>query len=536
MSGFGERLNQRQKGFKKAADADEARRKREDAAIQLRKQTREEALQKKRMTDDVPGGVGPQPFSTNGGSSMEEGEGPSPEVLEALPGMVQALNSDSFDAVFNATQQFRKMLSVDKNPPIVEVINAGIVPRVVQLLREVGQPRLQFEAAWVLTNIASGTADQTRIVVEHGALPLFVELLQSPDEDVREQAVWALGNIAGDCANFRDLVLQSGGLAPIMKLVVETNKVSLMRNATWTLSNLCRAKPPPPLEWVAPALSTFATLLNCTDVEVLTDACWALSYLSDGTNDRIAAVIQSGVCSRLVELLCHESHLVQTPALRTSGNIVTGDDEQTQVMVQSGLLAVMPALLAHSKKSIRREACWTISNITAGNVNQIQQVINHQLIPPIIEALRREDFDIKKEASWAISNATVGGSAEQIAYLLEKGCMKPMCDLLTCSDTKIVAVALDAIDRMLRTGQEKQLENGLADNPVVRLVEEAGGLVSIEALQEDPSEEVYQKSVKMLETYFPIEDDDAPVGEVTADGTGFAFGAVVPEGGFNFGG
>merc|ERR1719284_1254455 len=173
---------------------------------------------------------------------------PHAHVLEQMPSMVQALMSDDPEAVFNSTQKFRKLLSIEQNPPIAEVINAGIVPRFVQLLKEVSMPNLQFEAAWVLTNIASGTADQTRVVVEHGALPLFVELLSSPDENVREQAVWALGNIAGDCANFRDLVLQSGGLNAIMGLFGHTTRASLIRNATWTLSNLCRGKPPPPLE------------------------------------------------------------------------------------------------------------------------------------------------------------------------------------------------------------------------------------------------------------------------------------------------
>lgn len=78
--------------------------------------------------------------------------------------------------------------------------------------------------------------------------------------------------------------------------------------------------------------------IGCTDdldvfVQVLTDACWALSYLSDGQNDKIQAVIEAGVCQRLVELLIHTSPAVQTPALRTVGNIVTGDDLQTQVIL-----------------------------------------------------------------------------------------------------------------------------------------------------------------------------------------------------------
>lgn len=52
-----------------------------------------------------------------------------------------------------------------------------------------------------------------------------------------------------------------------------------------------------------PALPALQQLIHSTDEEVLTDACWALSYLSDGTNDKIQAVIDSGVCPRLVELL-----------------------------------------------------------------------------------------------------------------------------------------------------------------------------------------------------------------------------------------
>jgi importin subunit alpha-1 len=54
---------------------------------------------------------------------------------------------------------------------------------------------------------------------------------------------------------------------------------------------------------VLPALPTLAHMIHSNDEEVLTDAAWALSYLSDGDNVKIQKVIEAGVCRRLVELL-----------------------------------------------------------------------------------------------------------------------------------------------------------------------------------------------------------------------------------------
>lgn len=91
----------------------------------------------------------------------------------------------------------------------------------------------------------------------------------------------------------------------IFSVLSTVNRIPMIRNAVWTLSNLCRGKDPPAdFSKVVRGLPVLQRLLlYYTDVDVLSDTCWAISYLSDGPNDKIQAVIDAGVCRRLVELL-----------------------------------------------------------------------------------------------------------------------------------------------------------------------------------------------------------------------------------------
>eukprot|EP00922_Rhytidocystis_sp_ex-Travisia-forbesii_P012251 GHVS01018489.1.p1 GENE.GHVS01018489.1~~GHVS01018489.1.p1 ORF type:complete len:551 (+),score=92.44 GHVS01018489.1:159-1811(+) len=530
------RVDSRKKNFKKTFE--EPRRKREEIQVSLRKKDRDEELQKKRLltvADESSLNSDPSRQHLVGGGLAADKQKPQFRP-EHIPQMVEGVMSGIPERELECTMQFRRLLSIEQSPPIQEVLSANVVPKFVEFLSCHQRSELQFEAAWAITNIASGTQDQTKVVIEHGAVPVFVELLSSPKDDVREQAVWALGNIAGDSPNCRDLVLQENGLLPLMSQLTEDTKQSMLRNATWTLSNLCRGKPPPPFDWVQPALPTLAGLLKCTDHEVLTDACWALSYLSDGPNERIQAVIDAGVAERLVDLLVHQSPLVQTPALRTVGNIVTGDDKQTQVIIQHGAIPNLLALLESPKRGIRKEACWTISNITAGNREQIQAVIDNGLVAPLVHHLSTADFDIKKEAAWAISNAASGGNPQQVEFLVAANCLRPLCDLLSVNDLKVVSVALEAIESILRMGKQRQKEQGLGENPYCSIVEQCHGVAAIEQLQDTASDEVYQKSWRIIYSFFPCEDDNEMENCPTGGGGGadFNFGAPNPDGGFNF--
>ena len=120
-----------------------------------------------------------------------------------------------------------------------------------------------------------------------------------------------------------------------------------------------------------------------------------------------------------------------------------------QYVIDQKALLCFPVLLSHEKAGIQKEAAWMVSNITAGNPSQIQAVIDCGLVPLVISVLANGEFRSQKEAVWVINNLTSGGTCEQIASCVQAGVVKPLCDLLTAKEAKVVIVILDALSNIL---------------------------------------------------------------------------------------
>jgi len=516
----------------KGKTEDEMRRRRNEVTVEIRKTKRDDTLNKKRnvpLTEDT----------------TDDEDGRESLATATLEEIVQRAQSAEPATQLAAVQAARKLLSSDRNPPIDALIHSGILPVLVGCLQAGGvsatehPSSLQFEAAWALTNIASGTSQQTQAVVAAGAVPLFLELLNSPHQNVCEQAVWALGNIIGDGPHLRDYVIQLGVVQPLLTFINPEIPISFLRNVTWVVVNLCRNKdPPPPVQTIKEILPALSMLIHHSDINILVDTVWALSYLTDGGNEQIQMVIDSGVVAKLVPLLSHREVKVQTAALRAVGNIVTGTDDQTQTVLNQGALEHFPSLLNHSKEKINKEAVWFLSNITAGNQQQVQAVIENGLVPMVITHLSRGEFQTQKEAAWAISNLTISGNKTQVAYLVTQGVIPPFCNLLNCKDTQVIQVVLDGLNNMLKLA-------GPDVEAVAAMVEECGGLDKIESLQNHENVEIYKLAYEIIEQYFSDDaEEDAEVAPA-ATSEGFTFGGgevggagdggeAGPSGGFQF--
>ena len=177
------------------------------------------------MADSPSAAAQPRPFDHN-----------LSQRLENLPNMVMGVQSPEPAVQLESTTQFRKLLSIERNPPIQQVIDAQVVPRFVEFLNRDDNPALQvsnaeptycvclacsnnapfntlqFEAAWALTNIASGTSEHTRVVIEKGAVPIFCRLLTSPNDDVREQVSIAISHQQNSELTFLAFLISTGGL------------------------------------------------------------------------------------------------------------------------------------------------------------------------------------------------------------------------------------------------------------------------------------------------------------------------------------
>lgn len=142
--------------------------------------------------------------------------------------------SMNLNTKYECLQWIRSFLSnrsenvLDVHAIIDRVIATNVVSKLIEFLNEWKAHKLQFESAWSLTNILSGSHSHVQYVLSqkiqsiknenqnenetgnkkkyeiiefrnnNNIIAMFVQLIiNSPSVDVQEQAIWALGNIAG---------------------------------------------------------------------------------------------------------------------------------------------------------------------------------------------------------------------------------------------------------------------------------------------------------------------------------------------------
>lgn len=293
------------------------------------------------------------------------------EKPAAAKSMTNDIMSDDVAKQLSAVRQWRSLLAGADDSHAIPASIFPLLPRLVILLQSENE-KVQFEAACVLTNVASGPPAATQAVFDAGAIPALALLLRSTHEVVREQAIWALGNMFGDSPRSRDVFLAQGALASLLDCFGDLSRKSLVSTAAWTLSLLCRGTPP--ADVVVPAL---AALLVVDDPEVQSNACWALVYLTSTANERLETV--ACVLRGVQPLLRHAAAAVCEPALRFVSNIVRGGQTHVQAVIDAQMIPILvQAVTAAPSRAAKRTALAVLSSATSVcSLTQAHHFVQH---------------------------------------------------------------------------------------------------------------------------------------------------------------
>ncbi|EOA14617.1 hypothetical protein CARUB_v10027875mg [Capsella rubella] len=380
--------------------------------------------------------------------------------------------------------KYASMFNAQKRP-VDKIVNSGNVPRYAEFLKMEDSFKLQCVAASILRHVSE---KNTKVLIDHGAVQIFVHLLAGATDDyyLHFQVMRALGNVASASIQSRDYVLRCGALTPLLAQFHENNNQIMVGVASWTLSNFCSGMPPPPFR---------QQVLHRNDESFLLSACCTLHNLSDGSKETIQSFIDAGLVPRIVQLLGNVSPTVIGLALTTILGLTIGDNQQTQVVIESDVLPLLANLLTRNPV-IQWKTCWTISNITAGTQEQIQVVLvlsfNIQIKYVVLL------FSLLT-CLFISSKVTISIGVVSFRYLVEQGCIKPLCDLLVSPDMRIILKCLYGLENILRAGDVEEYS---------QLIKDAEGLEKIVNLQHHKSKEVSAMALEILETYWKKEDDE----------------------------
>eukprot|EP00397_Hematodinium_sp_SG-2012_P033150 GEMP01035374.1.p1 GENE.GEMP01035374.1~~GEMP01035374.1.p1 ORF type:complete len:448 (+),score=89.65 GEMP01035374.1:232-1575(+) len=357
---------------------------------------------------------------------------------------------------------------------------AVVMPKVPELVAflQSSSPESQFEAAWILTNLLHyGAADA---LIQHGGVACFVDLLSSKNDAVRSQAVWALGNLAGVSESHRDQILQCDVLSRLHPDTVGVRDITL----SWSLCNLVRGRNPPP-EWhhVEKAIPIITTLLDDADPEVLSHAVWAFCYVIEA-HSKALTHSDSSLLSRVLRFARFENP-AQLPSIR--------------VLMRCACLPswgeYFTDALATCRTAPKTFMLTRLQEECAGHCGAIEPLL--PFVPNITQCLKYGVASTTLTEQWVCTmHSMLRASPKAIeVFVRSQGCER-LVEILDrphgCPALKLKALEAARI---------------LLDEGYTEAFELTGGLLSLDALQEDVNDQVYSKALELLDKFFPDEDD-----------------------------
>ena len=435
--------------------------------------------------------------------------------ISQLKDIIISFNSNDLEQKFVGIVGIRKLLCLQDKPPIEIILEMNVLPEIIRLLDNF-PVEFQYEALWCLINISTGNEEQIAKIKNEGGIDKIIEFLDHNVNEIKELVIWNIGNISIDSSKVNNYLLNKKVINKLITILSVNNNENIIIHCISALRNLLRnnlnnLNEKVDLKRLLNSISRIIISIKYNEEnknirQLFNDSLYILSHLSEKIKECKDFLLENGVIPYIVELIRNNNnennYYLVLGGLKIIGNIIAGNANQTQKMLDYNIYDILKIHMFNNKKIIKKEANWIISNIAAGTESNIKNLIDNGFFPLVCNVFHTEEKDVRIEATWALCNFSQIKDKEYVQNLINQGLLDIICECMKSKESKEIAISIEALYNLLVFGKKNEV-NGY--NYVAYEMEKMGMLNVLENLQYHRSELIYEKVIKIIETFFIIE-------------------------------
>ena len=372
---------------------------------------------------------------------------------------------------------------------------------------------------------------QTHIMSYPKALDILAYTLhQSPFQSMRTSTVLLLGNLCekknddGAATNCQQICLHEEVVDGVLCMIEKHRNSEQMKYSLSTLSNMLQEKSSLAEDKVFVIAAKLMDILHLRlmklDKKDYLDLAEILEFIlfsiclimSEGEAEKqLIGLTKNFIPSLFASIRWGRStnhKSVVTRAMRCVNELVTGGEILQQKLIENNFFLEAKMLLQKQNRNFNEQVCWGLAKMTetgdSGRLEKFRRT--RELLQSVIAVADGGSLRAQERAANVLCNFVYGADRVGHKWFLAKGGLRALCDLIQISgdsNTHLCERILDTIQFLL----EMDYKNN-SKLKIRQLVDNYGGVRSLESLLDCVNIDVYGKAVRILDDYYNENQSD----------------------------
>lgn len=234
-------------------------------------------------------------------------------VKQFIPTLAQLIEHSNKEVQAKACWALSYLTDDGSNEQIQEVVNAGVVGRLIELLNS-KQQDLIIPSLGTLGNIVTGNDKHKDAVLQGNILACLVWLLRHANISIAKSAAWVMSNIMAGNSQQIQMVIEAGCLQPLINILLCRDEPKVQKEAAQAVKNLTSHGTLKQINFLRHSrfLKPYTDLLESEDDDTVILVLEGLRKILDAAEtDTFAEIVEDcGGLDKIRAIQCHENDII----------------------------------------------------------------------------------------------------------------------------------------------------------------------------------------------------------------------------------